>query len=72
MAPRSWSTAAAKKSILICPASLGVKNAANIIIPYTPAWIDITNPSALGGNRRKFIVVHVGFRTVYLDIQLFL
>jgi hypothetical protein len=46
-----------KTAILICPAALGVKNAADIFISYCPARTHVANPSAVRGHRGEFFLI---------------
>jgi len=47
------------------PAFLGIQNATNILIADRPAWTNVANPGAVGGNGREFFFIDGCLNTFY-------
>ena len=56
---------------LICPAALGMENAADIFISYRPARTHVANPSAARGHGGEFFLIDRCWDALYFNSYLF-
>ena len=62
----SWGQLLENVAILYGAALLGIKDTSNIFITYRSAWVDITHPGAIRGNRFKYFFVDSGLNAFYV------